>query len=54
MNKNICQYVENYTNKSYYRMEDENNEFSCIQKCNETYPHCLECVKNKCRNVSFL
>ena len=48
MNKNICQYVENYTNKTYYRMEDENNEFSCIQKCNEAYPHCLECVKNTC------
>jgi hypothetical protein len=48
MNKNICEYVENYTNKTYYRMEDENNEFSCIQKCNEAYPHCLECVKNTC------
>jgi len=49
MNKNICKLVEDYTNKSYYRMEDENNEFSCIQKCNETYPNCLECVKNTCK-----
>jgi len=49
MNKNICQYVENYTDKAYYKMEDENNNYSCIQRCDETYPHCLECVKNTCK-----
>ena len=48
MNKNVCQYIENYTDKTYYKMEDENNEFSCIQKCNETYPHCKECSKKTC------
>ena len=49
MNKNICQFVENYTDKTYYRMEDEKDKFSCIQKCDEKYPHCIECVKNKCK-----
>jgi len=49
MNKNICELVEDYNNITYYRMEDENNKYSCIQKCNDTYPHCLECVKNTCR-----
>ena len=49
MNKNNCQLIKDYNNKTYYRMEDENNKYSCIQKCNETFPHCLECVKNTCK-----
>ena len=48
MNKNICELVEDYTETTYYRMED-NKQFSCIQKCNIKFNHCKECVKERCK-----
>ena len=47
MNKNACVLIDDYNNKSYYKMED-NKEYSCVQKCDQKFEHCLECVKNKC------
>ena len=48
MNKNSCELVEDYTDKTYYKMED-NKQFSCIQKCSIKFDHCKECVKESCK-----
>lgn len=48
MNKNICEYVEDYSDEAYYKMED-NQQYSCIQKCDIKFKHCKECVKNRCK-----
>ena len=48
MNKNICKFIENYSNKTYYKME-KNQKYSCIQKCDIKFPNCIECTYDTCK-----
>ena len=47
MNKKVCQLIEDYNPETYYKMEEEEN-FSCIQKCSKKFAHCIKCNINKC------
>ena len=40
MNKKVCQQIEDYNPETYYKMEEEEN-FSCIQKCSKKFEHCI-------------
>ena len=46
MNKTICQYVEDYTDEKYFKMED--NEYPCIRNCSTKFPYCLKCNLTNC------
>ena len=48
MNKNSCVFINDYTRETYYNMED-NNPYSCVQKCNKKFEHCIKCDKNRCK-----
>ena len=45
--KTICQYVENYDEEKYFKLED-NIEYSCIRNCSSEFPYCLKCTKENC------
>ena len=45
--KTICQYVENYDEEKYFKLED-NVEYSCIRNCSTEFPYCLKCTKENC------
>ena len=48
MNKKECKYVDDYELGTYYRMENENDNYSCIERCNNTFENCLKCNRTQC------
>ena len=47
MVKTVCKKINDYSETTYYKME-ENQPYSCVQKCDKKFDNCIECVKNKC------
>ena len=47
MTKNSCSLINEYNEKTYYKMEKD-NPYSCVQKCNVKFEHCIECNFDKC------
>ena len=48
MNKTICQYIKDYKDDEYFKLESEDNPYSCIRNCSSEFPYCLKCTKDHC------
>ena len=48
MNRTICQYVKDYKDDEYFKLESEDNPYSCIRNCSIEFPYCLKCTKENC------
>ena len=48
MDKTNCKYINDSELGFYYRMENESDNYSCIERCNNKFNNCLKCNKNKC------
>ena len=47
-NRNNCEMVKNREN--YYKIEDD--DYSCLKKCEETFPECIRCNRSFCFECS--
>ena len=50
-NRNECKYIKEEEIKQYYKIE--NISYSCFEKCDEKYRHCLECNETGCIKCPF-
>ena len=50
-NHSKCVYLSNYTNETYYNME--NKEYPCVQKCDLKYIDCEKCNNVTCTKCKY-